>query len=325
MKGCALCQSSSVETNLPDPDHSEEYEKYVHLAKLHDDVRNRTIPYATAGIAEGDPVLFFPPLSGSRRMLLVLKEALEKHSLWAICVSRPGADGTAAADSPSSQVEMFCNDTLAVLDSLKIKKTGIICMCAGTTFAMAFCAKYPERTTGKFLALGPWTLPADCPCSKRIERLAALYLPTTGVSSLVGMIQCTAMNFFSKDSIARLLQRKSSESEKLWLSTRYKDQPEGAFARDLDWVMGAVRNEKDDVAVCLSKAIDLGFRYEDLNDQDVAIWQGNNDKIAHPPATEWLAKQLPHAILHIIPESTHQGALFLLGDEYIDSLTHLKQ
>ncbi len=323
MNGCTLCQSS-VESTLPELNAMEENDNYVHLETLHDESRNRKIPYATAGNTEGDPILFFPPLGGSRRMLLVLKGMLEKHSLLAICVSRPGGEGTMAGASASLQAELFCSDTIAVMDALKITKAGILCMCAGTPFAMAFCAKHPGRTTGKFLALGPWTLPADCPQSKRIDRFAAQYLVNLGVSSLVGMIQCTAMNSISKESMARLLQRKSSESEQQCLEKRYEGQSEGAFARDLDWVMGKSHNEKHDLAVCLSKSSDLGFTYGELKDQNVVIWQGSKDKIAYLPATKWLAEQLPQATLHVIPESTHQGALFLLGVEYMDSLAHLK-
>lgn len=309
----------------------KEYEQYVHLGTIHDKTRNRIIPYATAGNSTtGHPVLFFPPLGGSRRMVLVLKEALQQHSLYAICISRPGSEKTIPpGNNPSSQVDIFCSDTITVMDALNIPKVGILCMCAGMTFGMAFCKKYPNRTTGKFLALGPWTLPADCPYSKRVERFAALHLPILGISSLVGSIQCTFMNFFSKDTIAQFLEKKSSDSEQQYLQQRYKNRTDykEAFAHDLDWVMGAgstSRNEKDDVAVCLSKLSDLGFTYADLIEQDIVIWQGSKDNIAYPQATEWLAKQLPRATLYIIPDSTHQGALFLLGSEYQESLSHLK-
>ena len=321
---CGLCHPA-VDSIVNEASNSnEEFGQYVHLANLHDESRNRSIPYARAGNSQGDPILFFPPLGVSRRMLLVLKEALEMHSLWAICVSRPGSEGTTAESNPSSQVEMFCADTIAVMDALKIDKAGIVCMCAGTSFAMAFCKKHSDRTTGKFLALGPWTLPADCPHSKRIDRMAALYLPKMTVSSLVGSIQYTALNFFSKESIARVMQNKCSESEQSFFQERYKGQPEGAFVRELEWVMENTYNEKMDVAVCMSKSTELGFTYDDLKDQDIVIWQGSEDKIAHPPATKWLTKQLPRATLHIIPESTHQGALLVLGSEYANAFAHVK-
>ena len=321
---CALCQPT-VDSILNEKGNSrEEYEEFVHLANLQDESRNRSIPYATSGITQGDPVLFFPPLGVSRRMLLVLKEALEMHSLWAICVSRPGSDGSNAETMASSQVEMFCNDIIAVMDALKIDKAGIICMCAGMSFAMAFSKKHSDRTTGKFLALGPWTLPADCPYSKRVDRMAALYLPKLTVSSFVGSIQYSAMSFFSKESIARVLSNKSSESEQNFLRKRYEGQPDRAFVQELEWVMETIYNEKMDVAVCLSKSTELGFTYDDLKDQDIAIWQGNKDKIALLPATEWLAMQLPRAKLNVIPESTHQGALLVLGSEYTNAFAHVK-
>ena len=257
-------------------------------------------------------------------MLLMMEEALLEHSLWAICVSRPGAEGSTAAKDPRSQVETFCQDTVAVLDALKIDKAGIFCMCAGTPFAMALCAKYPSRTTGKFLALAPWTLVADCPQSKRLERFAAHYLPTLAVSSMVGSIANTAMKYFSKETIAKKLREKFSEAEQKYLQERYQGQAESLFALDLGWAMGTMHNEKMDVAVCLSKSSDLGFQYNELEGQDVVIWQGTKDNLAYPPASNWLTETLPHAKLHLIPGSTHQGALFLLGAEYVNALSHLK-
>jgi pimeloyl-ACP methyl ester carboxylesterase len=323
MNVCTPCRPA-MDAVLPETNYLEEYNKVVHQATIQDELRNRTILYATCGDSQGGPILFFPPLGASRRMILILNEVLQKHSLWAICVSRPGAEGTAAAEDAPSQVDTFSNDTLAVMDELKIAKAGIFCMCAGTPFALAFCAKHADRTTGKFLALGPWTLPADCPNSKRLERFAAHYLHTLFVSSLVGSIQSTAMHYFGPDLISNKLRDASSDVEKKCLEERHKDQPEGAFGRELDWVIGKVHNEKLDIAVCLSRSADLGFNYKDIEGQDVVIWQGSDDKLALLPATKWLAEQLPNASLHLIPGSTHQGALFMLGTEYMDSVAHLK-
>lgn len=324
MNICTPCHPAT-DSVLPETNYLEEYNRIVHQESVQDESRgNRTILYATAGDPLGDPVLFFPPLGASRRMIIVMKEALLKHSLWVICVSRPGGEGTVVAEDAPSQVETFCSDLLRVMDKLKIEKAGIFCMCAGTPFALAFSARHPEKTTGKLLMLGPWTLPADCPNAKALDRFAAHYLPTKAVSALVGSIECAMMNYFSKELISNKLREKSSDAEKKCLEERYKDQPEGAFARELDWVIGKGHNQKMDISVCLSRSSDLGFDYKDLVAQEVVIWQGSEDRIAQPPATKWLVEQLPSATLHLIPDSTHQGALFMLGVEYVDSLAHLK-
>lgn len=324
MNSCLSCQpTEEPDTASLDKSCLEDYGRKVHQATLRDEVRDRNILYATCGNPKGDPILFFPPLGGTRRVILVLREALEKHSLWAICVSRPGSEGTTAANTARSQVEIFAQDSVAVLDDLKINRAGILCMCAGTPFAMAFCARYHERTTGKFLALGPWVQVADCPISKPLERFAACYLPIWGVSSIVGSLQCIFINLSSKIAIARKLREKSSFVEQKYLQDRYGGQADTLFGRDLEWALGTLYNESMDISVCLSSSADLGFSYKDLDRQDILIWQGTNDNIAYPPASQWLEKQLPHAALHFIPDSTHQGALFLLGPDYMDSLSHL--
>jgi pimeloyl-ACP methyl ester carboxylesterase len=317
MNSC-ICQESEI---LPEEEHSE-FEKLVQLETLEDG--GRTILYGVGGDPKGTPVLFFVPLGGNRKMILAIHEHLVEHSLKAICVNRPGAQGASPSNSVQDHIEKTCSDIVAVLNALQIDRVGLLCMCAGTSFAMAFCTRHPDRvTTGKVLVLAPWVLPADCPESTRLHRFAAHYLPTYPISHLVGLMESSMLNLFSRETIANQIRGKLSKEEKENYDERFSESSGRSFAKETDWVLGKVESQSLDVAVCLSTSTTLGIDYSKITG-DVVIWQGDKDRMTSVPAAEWLAAQFPSATLSIIPNATHGGALFLLCSQMIGSLAVLK-
>ena len=149
-------------------------------------------------------------------MILPLREHPVEHSLRAICVNWPGSEGA----SPSSKnlrdhIERTCSDIVAVLNALRIDRVDLLCMCAGTSFAMAFYMRHLDRvTTGNILVLAPWVLPADCPDSTCLHRFAAHYLPNYPISHLVGSIYSSMVNIFSGETIVKQISKKLSDEEK---------------------------------------------------------------------------------------------------------------
>ena len=104
---------------------------------------------------------------------------------------------------------------------------------------------------------------------------------------------------------------------------RYSESYGRSFAEETDWVLGKVKSQPLDIAVCLSTSTTLGIDYGKVRG-DIVIWQGDKDNMTSVPATEWLAAQLPSATLNIIPSATHNGVLNLLCSQVIGSLTVLK-
>jgi pimeloyl-ACP methyl ester carboxylesterase len=299
-----------------------EFEKLVKLERLEND--GRVILYGVGGDPEGSPILFFPPLSGTRHMIPFMHDHLTQHSLKAICVNRPTTEGSSPSQSVQDHVDKACSDVVAVLDSLQIEKAGILCMCAGAPFALAFCTRYPDRTTGKFVGLAPWALPADCPHSKSLHKFAANYLPLLPVSYLVSTMESTMMSLFSKETIAKKIREKSSEEERKYLDQKYNESSSGKnFGQEFDWMMGQHGGNTYDVAVSLSTSKTLGIDYEKIPGI-VAFWQGDNDQMAPIPVSEWLTKQIPSATLNVILKGTHGGALFMLSPEIVESLESLR-
>ncbi len=50
-------------------------------------------------------------------------------------------------------------------------------------------------------------------------------------------------------------------------------------------------------------ASDWGFELRDA--QHVAIWHGDRDDVVDPACAKWLAAQIPHALLRILPDQGH--------------------
>lgn len=334
------CVPSSLDTNTSDQLHSNttmsQYDSLVHQATLNyktSEGRDRAVLYATAGNASAPPVLFFAPLGSSRRSLIFARDAYPQFFL--ICVGRPGQEkGSHPEPSPNLQVQTHCLDILAVLKELSITRASIFCMCAGAPFALAFCSKYPQFTTGKFLAFGPWSLPADCPACNRLDQFAARHLPRKGISKLVGSVFSTMMGFISEETMSSKLSSACCAPERKVLETRYSSGEKilTTFSQDLAWMKGEAKLESEwtDIGVCLSKSQELGFGYDDtsLSIQEILVCQGDEDKIAPVEATRWVVNRLTPTAKSVrmieIPEGTHQGALFLLGNEYLAALPHLK-
>ena len=91
------------------------FESLIHIEELQDTATGRHITYGVGGDPNGIPVLFFPPLSATCRMLLLIHDDLANHSLKGICVNRPDIDGTSPSKGIQDHVERTCGDAIAVL------------------------------------------------------------------------------------------------------------------------------------------------------------------------------------------------------------------
>lgn len=301
----------------------EMFEKLVQHEHFVDGNSGRTISYGTAGDPNGSPILVFPPLSAKHRVLVMMHDDLVKASLKAICINRPGIAGTSPSTDAVDHMNLVVQDVLAVLDKLEIQKVGILCMCAGTTYALKFYTAHPERTTRKILSLAPWTLPADCPHSRGLFRFAANRLPTLTLGKVVGKLEMTMMGFVSRETIALKIDETCSEEESQRLKEKLSNSShQQSFLQIVEWMMQTPERNGMEVAVCLSASKDLGLDYKQVDGQ-VVIWQGDEDHMAPVEATRWLANQFAKpGQLFLVARGTHSGALFVL-DSKISQAFHM--
>lgn len=325
LSSCFGEESEALSESPKEAAHTKVFESLIRTDGFHDTRSGRHITYGIGGDLDGSPVLFFPPLSATCRAMLMIHDDLVKSSLMGICVNRPGINGTSPASSTQDHAEKTCSDAIAILDSLQIDRVGILCMCAGSTFALKFLGTHPERTTGKLLGFAPWTLPADCPHSKELHRFAANHLPILPLGSIIARLEVTMMGFVSRETIAEKMEGSCSKAESTYLNKKFSDKSSHKqdFLRVIDWVVGQRQRSAHELAVCLSSSKDVGLDYQRVKGE-LVFWQGDNDHMAPVPATEWLASQFcTPAKVNIVPEGTHSGALCVLNSSISNSLKTL--
>ncbi|CAJ1890819.1 unnamed protein product [Cylindrotheca closterium] len=319
-------ENENDDSNAPPP-FFQLFETLVQHERFVDEASGRTISYGIGGDPKGSPILVFPPLSAKHRMLVMMHDDLVQASLKAICVNRPGIHGTSPSKDAVDHLNLVMQDALAVLDKLEIPKVGILCMCAGTTYALKLYTAHPERTTRRILGLAPWTLPADCPHSRGLYKFAANRLPRLAVGGLVSKMEMTMMGFVSKETIASKIDETCSEEESEYLKDKLSKSPhKQSFPQVLEWMMedSSERNAME-VAVCLSSSQDFELDYRQV-DGTIVIWQGDKDNMAPVQATQWLANQFgtPGKVF-FVDKGTHSGALFVLDSRISQAFHMLKE
>lgn len=308
------------------PPSFQVFEKLVQHNQFVHEASGRSISYGIGGDPNGSPILVFPPLSSKHRMLVMMEKELLNASLKAICVNRPGIAGTSPSEDAADHMNLAIQDVLAVLDKLQIQKVGILCLCAGTTYALKFYTAHPERTTRKILGLAPWTLPADCPHSRGLFRFAANRLPRLTIGRVMSRLEMTMMGLVSKETIAEKIDETCSEAEsqrlKEKLSTSSHQQ---SFPQIIEWMMQDPERNPMEVAVCLSSSKDLDLDYKKVDGQ-IVIWQGDEDDMAPVQATQWLANQFATpGQVYFVDKGTHSGALFVLDSRIAQAFHMLKE
>lgn len=288
---------------------------------------DRTITFATTGDQTDSPVLFFYPAGGNRRFLASLHDVALSASLFLVCVNRPGTGGTSAAArfSAADHVKAVCDDIIVVLGFLGIERVGILSMCAGTVFAMAFASRHSNYTSSDFVFIAPYVPPADCPDAHALARFGALHCPLWLIAPLVGgtfaSIQCS-VKYMPATMMESRMKKIMSEAERKAFEALLEKQD---WKGDMEWMFQEKGNTAVDIKVVLSKGKDIGIDYSKIGDDAyrISIVHGDNDKIAPYEGSVWLQKELKAARLTRLKDASHEGALFLLHKTVVDEIMSL--
>eukprot|EP00545_Synedropsis_sp_CCMP1620_P011831 CAMPEP_0119009486 /NCGR_PEP_ID=MMETSP1176-20130426/4396_1 /TAXON_ID=265551 /ORGANISM="Synedropsis recta cf, Strain CCMP1620" /LENGTH=348 /DNA_ID=CAMNT_0006962007 /DNA_START=11 /DNA_END=1057 /DNA_ORIENTATION=- len=282
-------------------------------------------------VSTSGDVLFFYPMGGNRRMLASWIDLLPTSSRL-ICVNRPGKGGTSApphhnkSDNKTTAAETTLKtalqDIIAVLDYLTIDRVSVLCLCAGSPYAMAFCAQHPERTNGHLMGISTWVEPADCGYENTTfsfylgTHIPALASPIAGsVSNSVG----TSITSLPTSWVNHALWKKLSKEEQQAFDKRQDDgQQETSFMNQMAWIQEETGGETEDVRVLLTDGL---IDYHKLDEtHKITLWHGSNDSMVPLLSAKWLVEEaLPSAVLNVIPDGSHQGLLFGLHDSVIAS------
>ena len=289
----------------------------IHLETIRRTDDGRNVTYSTAGPAGAPCVLFFYPGGGNRRMLLSLQGSMPHLRL--ICVNRPGKGDTSPALKGHIHITTVLQDAIFVLDTLGVDRVSLLCMCAGTPFAMAFATQHPERTTGQFMGISSWVLPADCGYANTTT-LNYLGTRVPSASALAGSVMSSvlfSMTTVPPSWLMSVFRRKVSDEERDAFDAKYHDKKD--FSKQMKWIFQERGGQGEDLAVLLHAGTMVDYQKIGQT-QTVILWHGTRDTLVPYVSAQWLADQIPGANLHSIAYGTHDGVNFLLHSSVVDSL-----
>jgi pimeloyl-ACP methyl ester carboxylesterase len=180
--------------------------------------------------------------------------------------------GTGATLAPVESITMpaMIEDVTAVMDALGIDKCVLAAESAGAAVALQVALAHPQRIEGLVLVSGMYARPGPAGPDPFVDGLRANYLATLG--------------YFVDTCVP---------------------EPDGAAQRS--WGLQIVSRASQAAAIRLYECmygVDLRPQVGQIT-QPTLIIHGTADAIVPPQASEWLAAQIPHSRLEMLPGAGH--------------------
>lgn len=261
----------------------------------------RTLDVYVPGPDDGDPLLFIYGTPSSGLPFYPAVEVFAERGLRQVSFSRAGYGGSTR--KPGRSVADVVPDVETVLDHIGADSFYVIGWSGGGPHALATAALMPERVRAAAIIGGVAPYPAE------------------GLDWTAGMGTENVEEFgASLESAEALIRFKEREWPKLKVVTGPEvadafgdlidDVDRGALTGEFaDWVADNMREGlrenywgwfDDDMAFVKP----WGFELESLH-LPVHIWQGGHDRMVPFAHGEWLARHIPTARPHLLPEHGH--------------------
>jgi pimeloyl-ACP methyl ester carboxylesterase len=263
----------------------------------------RTLGFAEYGDPNGEPVLEFHGIPGSRLEAAYFDDAGKSLGVRVIGIDRPGfgistyAKGYRIIDWPP--------DVLEFGNALGLNRFAVAGISSGSPYALA-CARFiPERLNGCAVVSGISPLKVEGEKLKPGDYILTAEILMARLANTVPLVARIAFRY-----ILRQLRNNPRKAMELLMK--------GAPPSDLELLNDerARRNFQETVVECARGGIDgpiegfalelrdWGFRLNDIKTH-VSIWQGAADNVVFPRAASYMASKLPNHRLHIIPDAGH--------------------
>jgi pimeloyl-ACP methyl ester carboxylesterase len=246
-------------------------------------------------------VLVFHGTPDTGRVALTGADAAREVGVRLLSANRPGYGSSAAAACTHSSV---ARDAAEVLDLWGIDKVAVLGMSVGATFAAAFAATYPERTTA----------------------LALVAAPAMALTETAGSIE-DAMHRIRPGFLEWRATIAPDDRDDAAVAARFLatlPEADASLLRPLgaEPVAGLVRDAVLEPAGYLGDAA-LLLRRWDVDPADVraptTLWCGELDEKAMTASPWWLSK-IPHADLRTARGTTHLATLLTQWPDILRSL-----
>jgi pimeloyl-ACP methyl ester carboxylesterase len=282
----------------------------------------RTLGYAEYGDPNGEPVLEFHGIPGSRLEAWNYDDAGKKVGGRVVGVDRPGfglstyRKGYRIIDWPS--------DVLELANALGLENFAVAGISSGSPYALV-CARFiPERLKGCAVVSGL------SPLKVQDEKLNPWHYVLPAEILMARM--ANTVPFLAKTAFQYILRQMRKDPAKAM-----RQLMRGAPPSDIELLKDdrAKRSFQQTVAECSRGGLqgpieslglelrDWGFSLRDIT-MHVSIWQGEADNVVFPAAAKYMASRLPNHTLHMIPDAGHLTVVARHAEEVLSELLAAK-
>lgn len=260
----------------------------------------RFLSYTEYGSLTGTPVVYCHGSPGSRLDLANLEDVIKQADVRLIAPDRPGIGFSDF--NPGYQLLDWPDDVIELADALHLDLFAVLGLSGGGPFAAACSFKIPERLTKTSIVSGIGLI--DVPgategMSQTNQRVFSLARRANWLIRLQYALMARGLKS-DPDRILRQMNKAFPEIDRVLL----KEKPEEA-QNLLASMSEAMRTGTKGIAHEWSLYVHpWGFNLEDIS-VEVDLWYGDADKNVPVAMGQHMARVIPNAKAHFLPDEGH--------------------
>lgn len=268
----------------------------------------RTLGYDDVGATDGAAVLYVHGSPDSRRARHPDDSIAEQMGIRLVAVDRPGAG--LSSPHATGTIGSFANDAVALADRLGIDAWRPFAWSAGSIYALAIAAKYPDRVARlsvaaglvPFAAYGTAGILDDADGGRWMVAELGQELGPAGLAEMAAPMMAP---YPCDDALAREHVLESADSSRRAALLEIPGAVDVMAAGVADSVVGGLGG--------ITRDLELQVEPPDVDwatvEAPVDLWYGENDTTAPPAFGRWWAEHLRWAELTVVPDTGHLIAL----------------
>jgi pimeloyl-ACP methyl ester carboxylesterase len=273
----------------------------------------RTLEYVDLGDPAGPPVVFFSGTPATGGQARVIVEAVERHGVRVIGLSRPGY-GASTLTPPS--LAATATDTLELADQLGLDGFDTLGLSGGGPFALAVAAVGPERVSSVGVHAGPGPFADVQPEILEDTDRRALAMVADGDGDGAMALETTSadeefadLRGLSAEEFAAALQKTAPPGPN-W----FDEHPDARTAFDADFQRAITTSAgyvRDNLSWLGPWDIDLA-----AVTSPVRLVYGDVDGMVPKAHGEWLRERLATSDWHVVPGGHGHATFGAAGDTF---------